>query len=53
MGNGFYVLRFTNQVDYERVLLGGPWLVSNQHLTIQLWTLVFDWEHESIKRVVV
>lgn len=53
VGKDFYVLRFTNQTDYETVLLGGPWLVARHYLTVQRWSLVFDWEREGSRRIVV
>lgn len=40
--NAFYILRFTNPQDYETVLLGGPWFISDQYLIVQRWRPHFD-----------
>lgn len=53
VGKEFYVLRFTNQVDYETVLLGDPWLVAGHYLTVQCWSLIFDQEREGSLRIAV
>lgn len=50
IGNAFYVLQFSNPLDYETALLGGPWLISDQYLTVQRWRPHFDWEKEMIKK---
>lgn len=51
VGEEFYVLTFMKQMDYETILLGGPWLVAGHYLTVQRWSLLFDWEREGSRRV--
>lgn len=40
--NGYFLAKFQNTVDYERVLCDGPWIVYGQYLTVQLWTIDFN-----------
>ncbi|KAH1038575.1 hypothetical protein J1N35_040318 [Gossypium stocksii] len=40
--NGFFLAKFVNKIDYENVLLEGPWIIFGQYLTVQPWTVSFD-----------
>lgn len=51
VGNDFYVLRFTNELDYETALFEGPWIVLGHYLTVQKLCPMFKWEIESITRI--
>lgn len=42
IGNGYLVIRFTNGLDYETTLLGGPWLISYHYLLVQKYSPYFD-----------
>lgn len=35
LGNFFYVIKLEDELDYEKVIFRGPWLISNHYLTIQ------------------
>ncbi|KAI9119911.1 hypothetical protein K1719_009300 [Acacia pycnantha] len=37
LGNGFFVVKFTNQDDYINALTGGPWLIFDHYLTVRPW----------------
>ncbi|KAJ4846895.1 hypothetical protein Tsubulata_026220 [Turnera subulata] len=37
MGNGFYLLRFTVDADYDRVLFDGPWMVGDHVVAVRRW----------------
>ncbi|KAK5841946.1 hypothetical protein PVK06_004272 [Gossypium arboreum] len=39
--NGYFLAKFKNPDDYERVLCQGPWVVFGQYLTVQPWTIDF------------
>ncbi|CAI0546181.1 unnamed protein product [Linum tenue] len=39
---GFYVVRFTNQMDYERAAAGGPWMIGDHSITVRPWRKGFD-----------
>ncbi|CAL1370145.1 unnamed protein product [Linum trigynum] len=44
---GYFLVRFTSGIDYERALTGGPWLVGDNYLTVHPWTKDFNpYEHE-------
>ncbi|CAL1410028.1 unnamed protein product [Linum trigynum] len=40
--NGYFLVRFTSGVDYERAITGGPWLLGDNYLTVHQWTPDFD-----------
>ncbi|MBA0750494.1 hypothetical protein Gogos_001905 [Gossypium gossypioides] len=40
--NGFFLAKFVNKIDYEKVLSEGPWIIFGQYLTVQPWTVSFD-----------
>lgn len=41
LGHGYYLVRFSNEIDWERVLLEGPWIVLGHYLTVSRWTPFF------------
>lgn len=51
--NHFYVVRFTNMDDYNRVLYGGPWMVSDRYLTVRHWTPQFDTATTGLDKIAV
>ncbi|CAL1379395.1 unnamed protein product [Linum trigynum] len=45
--NGYFLVRFTKGVDYERAITGGPWMVGDNYLTVHPWTQDFNpYNHE-------
>ncbi|CAI0411260.1 unnamed protein product [Linum tenue] len=45
--NGYFLVRFTSGIDYERAVTGGPWLVGDNYLTVHPWSEDFNpYEHE-------
>ncbi|PPS17979.1 hypothetical protein GOBAR_AA02608 [Gossypium barbadense] len=40
--NGYYLAKFHNPVDFERVLSQGPWIAYGQYLTVQPWSIEFN-----------
>ncbi|PPS19840.1 hypothetical protein GOBAR_AA00714 [Gossypium barbadense] len=40
--NGYYLAKFQNVGDFERVLSLGPWIVYGQYLTVQPWSIEFN-----------
>lgn len=53
LGNFFYVIKLYDDLDYERAIFGGPWLISNHYLTIQCWVPNFDVDAASISKIAV
>ncbi|CAL1393145.1 unnamed protein product [Linum trigynum] len=39
---GFYVVRFTSQMDYEQAAQGGPWTMGGHYITVRPWRKGFD-----------
>ncbi|CAL1375132.1 unnamed protein product [Linum trigynum] len=39
---GYYVVRFTHQMDFEQARLGGPWLIGEHYITVRPWRKNFD-----------
>ncbi|XP_016715514.1 uncharacterized protein [Gossypium hirsutum] len=40
--NGYFLVRFLNKTDYDRILSQGPWIIFGQYLTVQPWTKDFN-----------
>ncbi|XP_016676325.1 uncharacterized protein [Gossypium hirsutum] len=40
--NGYYLAKFQNNNDYEKVLTQGLWIIFGQYLTVQPWTKDFS-----------
>ncbi|MBA0706709.1 hypothetical protein Golax_018803 [Gossypium laxum] len=40
--NGYFLAKFQNSEDFEKVLCQGLWIVFDQYLTVQLWTVDFS-----------
>ena len=41
LGKGFFLVRFSNNDDYDYVLQGGPWFIGEYFLTIKPWEPYF------------
>lgn len=50
--NEFFLVRFYEASDYERVLYDGPWMILGHYLIVQRLKLEFRPFEESIKRIV-
>ena len=33
--NGFFLIKFSSEYDYEYAMLGGPWMIFNHYLTVR------------------
>ncbi|KAK4253924.1 hypothetical protein QN277_010539 [Acacia crassicarpa] len=53
IGNGFFVVKLTNKVDYDNALTGGPWLIFDHYLTVRPWEPNFHPMKASIDKVAV
>ncbi|KAH1045958.1 hypothetical protein J1N35_036742 [Gossypium stocksii] len=40
--NNYYLARFNNEEDYNKVLTNGPWVIFGQYLTVRYWSLDFS-----------
>ncbi|KAJ4840063.1 hypothetical protein Tsubulata_011443 [Turnera subulata] len=51
--NNYFVARFVNSIDYENVLLNGPWSVYGHAVYVQPWSDDFRPTKDTIKNVAV
>ncbi|KAJ4842246.1 hypothetical protein Tsubulata_028698 [Turnera subulata] len=49
MDNDFYLLQFTNNLDYNRELYDGPWIIADHVLIVRRWQPCFDLDEAHIK----
>ncbi|XP_039029459.1 uncharacterized protein LOC120163645 [Hibiscus syriacus] len=42
LDNDYYIVMFTNEDDYIRVLMDGPWMVYGNYLIVQPWSRTFS-----------
>lgn len=49
--NEFFLVRFSEALDYERVLYEGQWMIFGHYLTVQRWKPEIRPFEESIKRI--
>ncbi|KAH1114725.1 hypothetical protein J1N35_008103 [Gossypium stocksii] len=40
--NGYYLIKFNNEDDYNKVVFGGPWVIFGQYLIVHLWSADFS-----------
>ncbi|CAL1396935.1 unnamed protein product [Linum trigynum] len=53
MKKGYFLIRFTSGLDYERAITGGPWMIGQSYLTVHMWDKYFDpYDHEISSTVV-
>ncbi|CAL1354351.1 unnamed protein product [Linum trigynum] len=47
MKNGYFLVRFTSGLDYDRAVMNGPWMIGPNYLSVHLWDKDFDpYNHE-------
>ncbi|KAK5785255.1 hypothetical protein PVK06_039822 [Gossypium arboreum] len=40
--NGYFLAKFQNTVDYDKILSQGPWVIFGHYLTVQSWSIDFN-----------
>ncbi|KAL4348268.1 hypothetical protein GQ457_17G010460 [Hibiscus cannabinus] len=53
LDNDYFLVRFADVEDYNRVLSGGPWMVCGSYLTVQPWSRSFTTSAEHPTKVLV
>lgn len=53
LGNDYFISRFSNQADYNHVLMEGPWMIGDNDLTIRKWVPRFDASTKKITKLAV
>ncbi|CAN1187189.1 hypothetical protein LINPERHAP2_LOCUS38584 [Linum perenne] len=41
VGFGFYIVKFETEMDFERAMFGGPWMINDHYVVIQEWRPLF------------
>ncbi|KAI9114533.1 hypothetical protein K1719_014231 [Acacia pycnantha] len=49
--NDFFVVSFQEREDYERALIGGPWVIFDKYLSVMRWRLGFNPRKETIHKI--
>ncbi|KAK1303152.1 hypothetical protein QJS10_CPB11g01231 [Acorus calamus] len=50
-GGGFFVARFSNQEDMQRVMEGGPWLIGGRPIVLRKWSRGMNMETERLETI--
>ncbi|CAN1824671.1 hypothetical protein LINPERHAP1_LOCUS30861 [Linum perenne] len=50
MTNAFFLVRFSDDDDYQRAIFGGPWKISDYYITVARWSPDFN-EEAPIRKV--
>jgi len=51
--NGFFMVKFDQAADKEKVITGGPWLIFDHCLVVTHWTPEFASPNAKVDRTVV
>ncbi|MBA0572254.1 hypothetical protein Golob_002609 [Gossypium lobatum] len=51
--NDFYLVHFQNKGDFDKVLLGGPWVVFGYYLSVRAWSADFLTSNSEVDKQVV
>ncbi|KAL4273588.1 hypothetical protein GQ457_13G013000 [Hibiscus cannabinus] len=53
LDNGYYLVRFAMEEDFNKVLKGGPWVIYGSYLTVQPWHQFFNTEEVHPSHIMV
>ncbi|KAL4284826.1 hypothetical protein GQ457_16G025340 [Hibiscus cannabinus] len=53
LDNEYYLVRFANEDDFQKVLSGGPWVIYGSYLTVQPWKRHFNSAEEHPSHIMV
>ncbi|MBA0550898.1 hypothetical protein Golob_021808 [Gossypium lobatum] len=51
--NDYYLVHFQDEGDFNKVLVGGPWVIFCQHLVVRPWSLDFSMSDNEVDAQVV
>ncbi|XP_016747098.1 uncharacterized protein [Gossypium hirsutum] len=51
--NDFYLIRFLDKDDFDKILMGGPWVIFGHYLTIRPWSLDFSATNKEVDNQIV
>lgn len=41
IGNGYFMVKFDNEDDQNKVIVDGPWMIFDHYLTVRTWFVDF------------
>ncbi|KAK2399216.1 zinc ion binding / nucleic acid binding protein [Trifolium repens] len=53
LGNDYYLVTFSNELDHATALTNGPWFIYDHYLTVREWSPNFHPQSDTIKKVAV
>lgn len=53
MADGFYLVHFAKEEDYNITLFEGPWMIADQYLIVQRWHPFFLQNVEAVSKVAI
>ena len=53
VGNGYFMVKFDNHEDREKVIKDGPWMINDHYLALKKWPLDFNPHDECFRRTMV
>ena len=53
IGNGYFMVKFDNEDDQNKVIVDGPWMIFDHYIVVQNWVLDFVSSKEIIKSTLV
>ncbi|KAJ4836020.1 hypothetical protein Tsubulata_011339 [Turnera subulata] len=42
LDNGYFLVSFEQRADFNRLVFGGPWMIQENYLNVQVWHPNFD-----------
>ena len=53
IGNGYFMMKFDNQDDREKVIKDGPWMINDHYLAVKKWSLGFNHQDNCFNHTMV
>ncbi|XP_039039740.1 uncharacterized protein LOC120177795 [Hibiscus syriacus] len=53
LDNNYFLVRFTDEKDFNKVLTNGPWVIFDSHMTVQPWSRSFKTSEKYPSHVIV
>ena len=51
LDNDYYLIKFSLDTDYDKVISGGPWMIYGSYLTVQPWSREFSTAEDHPKQI--
>lgn len=53
VGHGFYMAKFDEELDRNKVMEEGPWMIFGHYLLVQTWFLLFFFREAKIEKTLL